>query len=93
MLKKVEKSVHPHEIEIGRYLSSPPLSLDPLNHCCPILDVLQDPRDENMQLIVMPLLKRYLRPKFETVGEVVEFLHQSFEVLSRHVPSVHIYCC
>ena len=70
VLKKVLKSVHPHEAEIGQYLTSSPLSSDSRNHCCPILDVLQDPFDEDMQLIVMPLLRRYKDPKFETVGGV-----------------------
>lgn len=80
-LKKVSKSLHPYEVDIGRYLSSPPLSTEPHNHCCPILDVLQDAQDEDMQFIVMPLLRRYNDPKFETVGEVVEFIRQAFEVL------------
>ena len=80
MLKKILKSEHPFEVEIGRFLTSPPLSSDPRNHCCPTLDVLQDPYDDDMQLIVMPLLKRYNMPKFETIGEAVEFFRQSFEV-------------
>ena len=83
--KRIKKSVHPHEVEIGQYLSSPPLNADPLNHCCPILDVLQDPHDEDIHFIVMPFLRFYNFPDFETVGEVIEFLRQSFEV--RHRPS------
>ncbi|KAI0709590.1 hypothetical protein C8T65DRAFT_197773 [Cerioporus squamosus] len=81
VIKQVQKSVHPHEVDIGRYLTSPPLSDDPRNHCCPILDVLQDPRDPDIQLVVLPFLKRYNDPKFGTVGEAVEFFRQALEGL------------
>ena len=78
--KRIKKSVHPHEVEIGQYLSSSPLNADPLNHCCPILDVLDDPEDSDVQLIVMPMLRRYYEPKLATVGEAMEMFRQLFEV-------------
>ncbi|RPD53219.1 hypothetical protein L227DRAFT_658388 [Lentinus tigrinus ALCF2SS1-6] len=81
VIKQVPKSVHPYEVEIGRYLTSPPLSNDPRNHCCPILAVLQDPRDPDIQLVVLPFLRRYNNPKFNTVGEAIEFFRQAFEGL------------
>ncbi|KAI0709588.1 kinase-like domain-containing protein [Cerioporus squamosus] len=81
VIKQILKSVHPYEVNIGRYLASPPLSDDPRNHCCPILDVLQDPRDPDIQLVVMPFLRQYNDPKFGTVGEAVEFFRQALEGL------------
>ncbi|KAI0358597.1 hypothetical protein OH77DRAFT_1421003 [Trametes cingulata] len=81
MLKQVPRSVHPHEVPIGRYFSSKPRTSDPRNHCFPLYDVLQDPKDGDLQIIVMPLLRRYNDPRFETVGEAVEFFRQVFEGL------------
>ncbi|KAI0709591.1 hypothetical protein C8T65DRAFT_739950 [Cerioporus squamosus] len=81
VFKRVSKSVHPYEVEIGRFLTSPPLSDNPRNHCCRILEVLQDPRNPDIQIIVMPFLRSYNQPKFATVGEAVEFFRQAFEGL------------
>ncbi|KAG0695181.1 hypothetical protein DFH29DRAFT_282804 [Suillus ampliporus] len=80
MLKAVRRSDHPFEVEIARYLVSEPLRSDPMNHCVPILDVLPLP-DEGRDIIVMPLLRRYSDPSFQTFGEVVECLRQLFEGL------------
>lgn len=67
-------------MEIGRYLTTSPLYDDPTNHCIPYLEVLQDPHAANIELVVMPLLRAYNDPPFDTVGEAVEFFHQAFEV-------------
>ncbi|TFK92743.1 hypothetical protein K466DRAFT_539332 [Polyporus arcularius HHB13444] len=80
-IKQVDKSDHPHEVEIGRYLTEPPLSDDSHNHCIPYLEVLQDPHVDDIQLVVMPLLREYNDPSFATVGEAVESFHQVFEGL------------
>ncbi|CCL99642.1 uncharacterized protein FIBRA_01662 [Fibroporia radiculosa] len=80
-LKKISTTVHPHEIEIAQYLSSEPLSADPDNHCVPILEVLQDPHEENVAILVMPLLRDCNDPEFHTFGEVVAFFHQLFHGL------------
>ena len=72
--------MHPYEAEIGQYLSSETLISDPCNHCVPLLDVLQDPEDEDIQLLVMPMLQMCITPSFGTVGEAVEFFRQAFEV-------------
>ncbi|KAG2130419.1 uncharacterized protein EDB93DRAFT_1180268 [Suillus bovinus] len=45
LLKCIDVSRHPYEIEIGRYFSSSPLSQDPANYCVPIYDVFQVPTD------------------------------------------------
>ncbi|RPD52343.1 hypothetical protein L227DRAFT_537172 [Lentinus tigrinus ALCF2SS1-6] len=80
-IKQIDRSDHPYEVEIGRYLTTPPLSDNPRNHCVPYLEVLQDPYVANIQLVVMPLLREYNDPPFTTVGEAVEFFHQAFEGL------------
>ncbi|KAH9914996.1 hypothetical protein B0H21DRAFT_828220 [Amylocystis lapponica] len=79
MLKRILKSEHPHEVEISQLFSSEPLGQDSRNHCIPLLDVLQDPDDEDLIFLVLPLLRKYDYPPFDTIGEVVEFLRQIFE--------------
>ncbi|KAK7053596.1 kinase domain-containing protein [Favolaschia claudopus] len=79
LLKSVSTTVHPHEVEIGRLFSSPPHLDHPRNHCIPIIDVLPDPEDTDAQIIVMPLLARFTRPGFETIGEVIACWRQIFE--------------
>ncbi|EPQ53169.1 hypothetical protein GLOTRDRAFT_79257 [Gloeophyllum trabeum ATCC 11539] len=80
-LKQVVKARHPHEIQIGLYFSSEPLASDPRNHCVRIIEVLQVPDEEDMSLIVMPYLRAYYEPRFDTFGEVVSYFQQVFEGL------------
>uniref|UniRef100_A0A0W0FIE8 Uncharacterized protein n=1 Tax=Moniliophthora roreri TaxID=221103 RepID=A0A0W0FIE8_MONRR len=54
----------------------------PRNHCAPIYDVLSVPNDTNLDVIVMPLLRLFDESQFDTVGEVIHFLHQIFEVMA-----------
>ena len=79
-LKTVDTSVHPYEVEIGRFLSSEQLAQEPRNHCVRILDVLEDPVNPKQKILVMPLLKLFNMPEFITVGEVVAFFKQAIEV-------------
>lgn len=87
IIKHDSKSAHPYESDIAVFLSSPALSSDPRNHCCPILEVMEDPYDADRRFIVMPLLRTYNDPKFATVGEAVEFFRQAFEVSTIILPS------
>ncbi|KAH7889055.1 hypothetical protein F5I97DRAFT_1935427 [Phlebopus sp. FC_14] len=80
-LKLVEQSDHPYEVDIARFLSSEPLVSDPQNHCVPIFDVLTTPEDKNIVIIVMPLLRDYNEPSFDTIGEGVDCFRQLFEGL------------
>ncbi|KAJ8515361.1 hypothetical protein ONZ45_g7197 [Pleurotus djamor] len=89
MLKCIEKSLHPYEAEIGQYFSSPELLQDTNNHCVPIYEVLHPPGDEEMLVLVMPLLRPHDDPRFDTTGEVIEMLHQVFEVGDFDIPFVH----
>ncbi|EMD36447.1 hypothetical protein CERSUDRAFT_115467 [Gelatoporia subvermispora B] len=81
LLKKTSVSDHPHEIEIGKYFSSEPLASDPRNHCVRLDEVLDVPDDPDLKVLVMPLLRPLDDPRFQTVGEAVEFLRQIFEGL------------
>ncbi|KAI1795572.1 hypothetical protein LXA43DRAFT_991162 [Ganoderma leucocontextum] len=81
LMKRVDRSVHPYETNIGQHFSTGPISADPRNRCCPIYEVLQDPIDVNTSIIVMPHLRRYIDPDFETIGEAMEFFRQMFEGL------------
>jgi hypothetical protein len=80
MLKVVKKSDHPHEADIGIFFSTEPLASHPSNHCVPIYDVLQVPDDDDTAILVMPILRRYDDPRFDTFGEIVAFFKQAFEV-------------
>jgi hypothetical protein len=46
----------------------------------PIYEVLKVPGDDDKVIIVMPLLRRWDEPEFETVGEGVDLFRQLFEV-------------
>jgi hypothetical protein len=87
-LKSLSKSVHPYEADIGTYLTSEPLGSDPTNHCIPINEVLNVPDVENRVILVMPLLRRYNNPAFQTIGEAIYFFTQLFEVGSYLIASL-----
>jgi hypothetical protein len=84
MLKRIERSVHPFEIEIAQFFNTQPQASDPRSHCVPILEVLQDPDDEDSSVLVMPFLRSYYEPEFDTYGEAVECFRQLFEVCVLH---------
>ncbi|TRM70247.1 kinase-like domain-containing protein [Schizophyllum amplum] len=81
MLKCISKTLHPHEAAISALLSSPPLRLDPANHCVPVYDVLHPPGHEGFVIIVMAFCRQFDNPRFDTVGEAAEFFRQVFEGL------------
>ncbi|KAF8442132.1 hypothetical protein L210DRAFT_3477777 [Boletus edulis BED1] len=80
-LKQVKRTDHPYEAEIGLYFSSEPLTSQPANHCVSIYDVLSLNGDDDTALLVMPLLRLYTNPNFDTIGEGVECFRQLFEGL------------
>ncbi|KAI0041040.1 hypothetical protein FA95DRAFT_1501972 [Auriscalpium vulgare] len=81
VIKQIPSGPGVHEVEVNRLLSSPALASDPANHSAPILDVLEVPDEPGQQLIVMPQLRPYYDPKFDTIGEAVAFFHQIIEGL------------
>jgi hypothetical protein len=81
MLKECELHLHPYEADIIRFFSSGDVASDPRNHCVPVYDVVPvSPEGVPAVLIVTPLLRQYNDPPFETVGQVVDFFTQIFEV-------------
>lgn len=54
---------------------------DPQNHCVPLLEVLIPPDETpDTRILVMPLLRPFDSPIFDTFGEAVECIRQLFEV-------------
>ncbi|EGN92979.1 hypothetical protein SERLA73DRAFT_190357 [Serpula lacrymans var. lacrymans S7.3] len=80
-LKVIVKSRHPFEADIGRYFSSGQLVKDPANHCVPIYEVIEVPKEQDKIMLVMPLLREYDDPPFDTFGEAVDCFRQIFEGL------------
>ncbi|KAI0769062.1 hypothetical protein BD413DRAFT_629036 [Trametes elegans] len=80
MLKKVFNCTHPQEISLTQYLASEEMRDDPRNHTVPVWDVFAVPDEPGLTILVMPLLRSCDDPPFQTVGEVVAFLTQVFEV-------------
>ncbi|KIK75717.1 hypothetical protein PAXRUDRAFT_113073, partial [Paxillus rubicundulus Ve08.2h10] len=80
-IKKIYSHEHFFEKQIALYLSSEQLRKDPANHCVPIIDTFQDDEEQNVHYIVMPLLRRFDHPAFETVAEVLDFMKQVLQGL------------
>ncbi|EKM54751.1 uncharacterized protein PHACADRAFT_96349 [Phanerochaete carnosa HHB-10118-sp] len=81
MLKRVFVQENPREVEITTKFSSEPLVSNPRNHCVPIIEILTVPDAEDIFLLVMPLLRAFNSPRFNTLGEVIECFGQIFEGL------------
>ena len=79
MMKRIESKRHPYEVEIAKFLTSEEMLKDPTNHCVPILDVLEVTEDPEHVILIMPFLRRFGSPKFDTIGETVDFFQQIFE--------------
>ncbi|KAI0294525.1 kinase-like domain-containing protein, partial [Russula brevipes] len=80
MLKKVFPEEGPHELRITWLFSSPGVAQDPQNHCVPLLDVIEIP-STGQKLMVMPYLRPFNNPRFQTFGEFVAFFMQICEGL------------
>jgi len=52
------------------------------NHVIPILEVLEVDDNRHLCVIVTPLMRAYDDPRFENMGEAVNFLSQVLEVTS-----------
>ncbi|KAK2463765.1 hypothetical protein APHAL10511_004203 [Amanita phalloides] len=75
------KKVGPNELEISVFFkhSHATITKDARNHCTPIFDVLEVPYEEATAIVVMPFLRPFYTPRFETRGELLEFFRQIFE--------------
>ncbi|KAJ7140484.1 hypothetical protein C8R43DRAFT_588230 [Mycena crocata] len=78
-LKMINLELYKFEHEIGTFFSSGSVAKDPLNHCMPILETLFVPDNDKIIIIVMPMLRTYSNPRFDTFGEAVDFFGQIFE--------------
>ena len=85
MLKKVYPEEGPHELMITQLFSSPELARDPRNHCVPLLDIIELLHIDQ-KLMVMPFLRPFNNPHFQTFGEFVAFFTQVSEVSSLKHP-------
>ncbi|KAI0044701.1 hypothetical protein FA95DRAFT_1561961 [Auriscalpium vulgare] len=79
ILKRPPARAGSEEVETFELLTSEPLAADPRNHTAPLLTVLQVPDEPEKRLLVMPLLRLFDSPKFETFGEAIAFFTQIFE--------------
>lgn len=68
------------ESRIAQMLSTKELRADPRNHCVPIIEVIEDPNDDSISYVVMPLLRNADSPPFQYVKEIVDFVDQVLEV-------------
>lgn len=80
MLKKVLKNKHPVEVDIMTHLAQQEILSDPRNRVVPLLETLPSPVDDNVTILVMPLLRPHDNPDFDTVGECIDFISQILEV-------------
>ncbi|KAA1473401.1 hypothetical protein DENSPDRAFT_272897 [Dentipellis sp. KUC8613] len=84
MLKKISPPASgavSEELDINEYLSSEPQAFDSRNPAAQRLEVLDVPDDKTLKILVMPLLRPFDDPPFETFGEAVAFFTQLFEGL------------
>lgn len=79
ILKRFSRAKDPYEKEITMFLASEPVKSHPRNHFVPIYEVLDLPGEEH-SIFVMPVLRSFDEPRFETVGEALECFRQVLEV-------------
>lgn len=82
MMKRVhskERGLN-HEHRISEYVSSPEQLQDADNHCVPLYEILEVPDDDDHVVLVMPLLRRWDNPRFDTIGECLDMFLQIFRV-------------
>ncbi|KAJ6502068.1 kinase-like domain-containing protein [Mycena sanguinolenta] len=79
MMKLIQLRAPSQELDIAVWFSAEPQRSDPSDHCVPILQILSDPKEPGWVIIVMPLLRKYDKPRFDTIGEAVEFFKQIFQ--------------
>lgn len=60
---------------------------DPRNHCAPVIEVIEDPNNDSVSYMVMPLLRLADDPPFQYVKEIIDFVGQILEVRGTNFPS------
>jgi hypothetical protein len=79
MFKRLFADEAPDERFITRMFSFPECARNPRNHCVPLLDVIEIP-NTGEKLMVMPFLRPFNNPHFQTYGEFMAFFTQICEV-------------
>lgn len=69
------------EARIMQLLNTPELREDPRNHAVPLIEIFDDPDNETMSYMVMPLLRNADNPSFQYVKEIIDFVDQILEGL------------
>lgn len=69
-----------HESSIAQLLSTKELLVDPRNHCVPAIEVIDDPDNDLLSYMVMPLLRGAGSPPFQYIREIIDFVDQILEV-------------
>nr|GAT48594.1 predicted protein [Mycena chlorophos] len=69
------------ELGIHRYLNPPSLQAHPHNRTVPLLDIIPIPDDDDVVILVVPLLRIFDSPIFRHFREVVECLRQFLQGL------------
>jgi hypothetical protein len=77
MLKRVPVG---RELEITQLLSYPGTRREDRNHCVPLWDVIELPHAHDQKLMVMPFLRPFDKPRFQTYGKSVAFFTQICDV-------------
>ena len=65
---------------IAQMLTTKEMLADPRNHCIPVIEIIEDPDDDKLSYMVMPLLRHVNYPPFGCMKEIVDFVDQVFEV-------------
>ena len=78
MIKKIVRNGE--ESHIIQMLNAPGPRKDPKNHAVPFIEVIDDPNDETVSYLVMPLLRNASDPPFQYVKEIMDFVDQTLEV-------------
>jgi hypothetical protein len=82
MMKIINTTDHPHEVHMSLHASSDyKIACDPRNKAVPVHTLIPSPW-AGCLILVMPLLRRFDDPGFDTMGEAVGFFKQMFEVYS-----------
>ena len=68
------------ESGIAQMLGSEAMRTDPRNHCVPVIEIFDDPDDDSVSYMVMPLLRNASNPPFQYVKEIIDFANQVLEV-------------
>lgn len=81
ILKRVNVGSNPLEVDMTKLVNLPHLRDNPANHCVHFYGVLHSPINPGYDILIIPLLRPFWKPKFETIGEIVGCVLQLFEGL------------